>query len=76
VFEVDGWTEHEAWSVVVRGPLQPVEDGDRIRNADAVGLDPWPGRDQPASVLLEVMPLEVQGRRFGRRAQPGMLWSW
>jgi uncharacterized protein len=76
VFEVDGWTEHEAWSVVVRGPLQPVEDGDRIRHADAVGLDPWPSRDQPASVLLEVVPLEVQGRRFGRRAQPGMLWSW
>ncbi|HET6824773.1 MAG TPA: pyridoxamine 5'-phosphate oxidase family protein [Amnibacterium sp.] len=76
VFEVDGWTEHDAWSVVVRGPLQPVEDGDRIRQADAVGLDPWPTREQPASVLLEVVPLEVQGRRFGRRAQPGMLWSW
>lgn len=76
VFEVDGWTEHDAWSVVVRGPLQQVEDGDRIRQADAVDLDPWPTREQPASVLLEVMPLEVQGRRFARRAQPGMLWSW
>jgi hypothetical protein len=76
VFEVDGWTEHDAWSVVVRGPLQRVQDGDRVRQADAVGLDPWPTREDPASVLLEVVPLEVQGRRFGRRAQPGMLWSW
>ena len=76
VLEVDGWTDRDAWSVVVRGPLQRVEDGDRIRQADAVGLDPWPTREQPASVLLEVVPLEVQGRRFGRRVQPGLPWSW
>ncbi|MCU1474150.1 MAG: pyridoxamine 5-phosphate oxidase-related FMN-bin ding protein [Amnibacterium sp.] len=74
--EVDGWTDREAWSVVVRGQVERVADADGIRRAEEVGLEPWPSRDQPPTVLVEVVAMELRGRRFPRRPQPGTLWYW
>jgi hypothetical protein len=74
-FEVDGWTERAAWSVLVRGPLQRVP-ADEASDLTGIDPNPWPVRQQPATVLVEVLPMEVQGRRFDRRPTPGVLWSW
>jgi nitroimidazol reductase NimA-like FMN-containing flavoprotein (pyridoxamine 5'-phosphate oxidase superfamily) len=74
--EVDGWSDREAWSVVVRGPLERVSDADGIRRAEEVGLEPWPTREPSPTVLVEVVAMEIRGRRFPRRPQPGVLWYW
>ena len=74
--EVDGWTDRDRWSVVVRGPIQRVADADGIGRAEEVGLEPWPSRDQPPTVLVEVVAMELPGRRFPRRPQPGPPWYW
>jgi hypothetical protein len=56
--EVDGWTEEEAWSVVVLGPLLPVGD-------DRPAPHPWVPDPAPRR-RFEVLPIEVRGRRFDR----------
>ncbi|HEY8318831.1 MAG TPA: pyridoxamine 5'-phosphate oxidase family protein [Amnibacterium sp.] len=58
--EVDGWTDDDAWSVVVRGPLLPVPVDD-----DRAPVDAWALKDG-AVRRIEVLPIEVQGRRFDR----------
>jgi uncharacterized protein len=60
--EVDGWTEQEAWSVVVRGPLLRVTEDDERAPVHTWAL--------PSSEVapLEVVPIELQGRRFERDA--------
>ena len=58
--EVDGWTDHDAWSVVVRGPLLPVSPDD-----DRAPVDAWALHDGEIG-RIEVLPIEVQGRRFDR----------
>ena len=66
----------QAWSVVVRGPLERVSDADGTRRAEEVGLEPWPTREPSPTVLVEVVAMEIRGRRFPRRHQPGVLWYW
>jgi hypothetical protein len=75
-FEVDGWTEREAWSVVVRGPLERVNDQATLRLVEEFGTQPWPTRDQPPSVVAELTAIEVRGVRFDRRPQPEPVWYW
>lgn len=75
-FEADGWTDREAWSVVVRGPLERVSDPADLVLIDRFGVEPWPTREQAPSVLVELKPMEVRGRRFDRRPQPGPAWYW
>lgn len=58
--EVDGWTDEEAWSVVVRGPLLPVDVTD-----DRPGSQPWIHDGVPRR-RFEVLPIELRGRRFDR----------
>lgn len=60
--EVDGWTDDAAWSVVVRGPLRPIPEDDERAPVHAWAF--------PATEItrLEVLPIEVQGRRFIRDA--------
>lgn len=58
--EVDGWTDDDAWSVVVRGPLLPVSPDD-----ERAPVDTWALRSGEIG-RLEVLPIEVQGRRFDR----------
>jgi nitroimidazol reductase NimA-like FMN-containing flavoprotein (pyridoxamine 5'-phosphate oxidase superfamily) len=59
--EVDGWSADEAWSVIVRGPLIAItddEEGGRVQS--------WALHDGDIR-RLEVLPIEVQGRRFDRK---------
>lgn len=62
--EVDGWTDDDAWSVVVRGPLLPVPPDD-----ERAPVDSWALRDG-AIGRIEVLPIEVRGRRFDRARAP------
>ena len=75
-FEVDGWTDREAWSVVIRGPLEQVSDPADLALIEQFGVEPWPTREQPPTVLVALKPMEVRGRRFDRRPQPGPAWYW
>jgi nitroimidazol reductase NimA-like FMN-containing flavoprotein (pyridoxamine 5'-phosphate oxidase superfamily) len=75
-FEVDGWTEREAWSVVVRGPLERVDDPADLRLVEEFGAEPWPSRDEPPTVVAELLPIELRGVRFERRPHPEPVWYW
>lgn len=41
LFEVDEYTDTDAWSVVVRGTARRLETADEVRAADALPLTPW-----------------------------------
>ncbi len=41
LFEVDEYTDTDAWSVVVRGTATRLETADEVRAADALPLTPW-----------------------------------
>src|SRR6476469_7841521 len=40
-FEIDGYSDTEAWSIVVKGPAVPLESQQEILEADALPLRPW-----------------------------------
>lgn len=67
-FEIDGYTEVEAWSVVVKGRAERVELQSEIDAADRLPLDPW----LPTLKYrwVRVIPVELTGRRFVRGAEP------
>jgi nitroimidazol reductase NimA-like FMN-containing flavoprotein (pyridoxamine 5'-phosphate oxidase superfamily) len=64
-FEVDGLdpAAGEAWSVVVKGHGEVLEDFDEIYHAQELPLHPWhaPGRKER---FVRVVPEKLSGRRF------------
>ena len=64
VFEVDGYEpeQHEAWSVVARGHLEPVLGTAEVIDAVALPLFPWQGGEK--GLFVRVVPEEVTGRQF------------
>ena len=59
--QIDHWGGRRAWSVLVRGTLQHLGDGEE-RRADELGLRPWvPGLRYD---VVELTPRAVTGRRF------------
>lgn len=67
-FEIDGYTEAEAWSVVVKGRAERLELQSEIDEADRLPLAPW----LPTLKYrwVRVIPVELTGRRFARGAEP------
>lgn len=61
VFEVDDHDEHSAWSVIVRGKAQLLDEHEEHR-ADNLPLRPWV--DNPKYNVVEITPTEITGRRF------------
>lgn len=61
-FEVDGWTEGEAFSVIVAG--RGAEIGNRDELFDAVELPLFPWHTAPKAHFVRVEPEVVSGRRF------------
>lgn len=41
LFEVDEYSDTDAWSVVIRGHAQRLTTADEVRAADELGLRPW-----------------------------------
>lgn len=67
-FEVDGQTDGEAWSVVLKGHAERVERQSEIDAADALPLTPW----LPTLKYrwVRIRPGELTGRRFARGVEP------
>jgi len=67
-FEIDGATDEEAWSVVVKGRAERLELQSEIDAADTLPLTPW----LPTLKYrwVRILPEEVTGRRFARAPEP------
>lgn len=65
-YEVDGMTDDEYWSVVVRGSAERVTRDDEIRDSGARRLESW----SPTTkfFVIKIVANTVTGRRFPTRA--------
>jgi len=61
-FEIDGETDGEAWSVVVKGRAVEIEQMHELFDALELPLYPW--NSAPKHRFVRVIPDEVTGRRF------------
>lgn len=62
--EIDGYSETEAWSVVVKGRATRIESRAEIEAVERLGLTPWVSTYK--DVLVRITPTEATGRRFMR----------
>ncbi|MDQ1576048.1 MAG: uncharacterized protein QOH55_1198 [Microbacteriaceae bacterium] len=67
-FEVDGYTDDDAWSVIVKGVAVPIEKQSEIDEADRQPLVPWIPTLKYRYV--RITPLSVTGRHFRRDPEP------
>ncbi|MDJ0350557.1 pyridoxamine 5'-phosphate oxidase family protein [Cryobacterium sp. PH29-G1] len=68
VFETDGVGAEEAWSVVVKGTARILEKRSEIDDADQLPLRPL--APTLKYIYVEIIPTEVQGRRFQLGPEP------
>jgi nitroimidazol reductase NimA-like FMN-containing flavoprotein (pyridoxamine 5'-phosphate oxidase superfamily) len=68
LFEVDDYTDAEAWSVVVRGSARRLETFAEVERADGSGLSPWIPTVKYNYVRIE--PSSLTGRAFARGPEP------
>lgn len=61
-FEVDGYSDREAFSVVVKGSALLLERDADIERAEALGIVPWAPEEKDRWV--RITPSEVDGRAF------------
>ncbi len=69
--EIDGYSETEAWSVVVKGRATRIEGRAEIEAVERLPLTPWVTTYK--DVLVRITPTEATGRRFvrgGAAAEP------
>jgi nitroimidazol reductase NimA-like FMN-containing flavoprotein (pyridoxamine 5'-phosphate oxidase superfamily) len=66
--ETDGYTDQEAWSVVVKGEARRLERQTEIDAADQRPLKPW--IPTLKYVYVEITPTKLTGRRFERAEEP------
>ncbi|HET9896250.1 MAG TPA: pyridoxamine 5'-phosphate oxidase family protein [Streptosporangiaceae bacterium] len=67
-FQVDEFDRatHEGWSVLVQGPAHHLDADTEQADAQAFGLEAWPGgrRDH----FIQINPMRISGRRIRRQA--------
>jgi nitroimidazol reductase NimA-like FMN-containing flavoprotein (pyridoxamine 5'-phosphate oxidase superfamily) len=68
LFEVDDYTDSEAWSVVVRGRAHPLETFADVERADELGLRPW--IPTLKYIYVRIAPTSMTGRAFDRGPEP------
>jgi nitroimidazol reductase NimA-like FMN-containing flavoprotein (pyridoxamine 5'-phosphate oxidase superfamily) len=68
LFEVDAYTDADAWSVVVRGHARRLETSDEVRAADELPLKPW--IPTLKYNYVRITPDSVSGRAFRRGEEP------
>jgi hypothetical protein len=68
LFEVDEYTETEAWSVVVRGHARALDTSEEVERADGMGLTPW--IPTLKYTYVRVAADSVTGRAFSRGPEP------
>jgi nitroimidazol reductase NimA-like FMN-containing flavoprotein (pyridoxamine 5'-phosphate oxidase superfamily) len=67
-FEIDGFDERSAWSVIVKGVAERLETQTEIDEADQLPLTPWVPTLKYRWVRIN--PTAVSGRSFLRDAEP------
>jgi len=67
-FEIDGYTDTEAWSVVAKGSARWLDTRAEIDEADAQPLTSW--IPTLKYVFVRITPTHVSGRRFVRGVEP------
>lgn len=68
LFEVDSFTEDEAWSVIVRGRARRLDTVAEIEHADSLPLTPWVPTLKRNYVRIE--DTELSSRVFQRGPEP------
>ncbi|HUC58610.1 MAG TPA: pyridoxamine 5'-phosphate oxidase family protein [Streptosporangiaceae bacterium] len=65
-FEVDDFDHatREGWSVLIQGPAYHLDDEAERADAQAIGLEAWPGGERDH--FIRISPLRVSGRRIRR----------
>jgi hypothetical protein len=67
-FETDGWTDDEAWSVIVHGRARELDHQAEIDEADKAPLQPWIPTLKYRYVHIDID--RMTGRRFRREPEP------
>lgn len=67
-FEIDGYTNEKAWSVVVKGTARQLESGDDIAEAEKAPLRPWIPTLKYR--FVRITPKEITGRTFHPAPEP------
>lgn len=68
LFEVDDYTETDAWSVVVRGTAARLETAEEVNAADALPLKPW--IPTLKYNYVRIVPASLSGRDLRRGEEP------
>lgn len=68
-FEVDGYTDTDAFSVVVKGTAEEFDRRGEVEAAERLGITPWAPEEKTRWV--RITPTEVSGRTFQRRQAAG-----
>lgn len=66
--EIDGFTDEDAWSVVVKGTARQLERQAEIDEADETPLTPW--IPTLKNIYVRITPTTITGRRFERAPEP------
>lgn len=67
-FEVDGYTEPVAWSVVAKGTARALDRQSEVDQAETLPLNSW--IPTLKSVYVRITPQSITGRRFERGPEP------
>jgi nitroimidazol reductase NimA-like FMN-containing flavoprotein (pyridoxamine 5'-phosphate oxidase superfamily) len=68
MFEADGITSEEAWSVVVKGTARVLTRGQEITEAEELNLKTWVPTLK--DFYVEITPSRISGRHFNFGEQP------
>jgi hypothetical protein len=68
LFEADGITSEEAWSVVVKGTARVLTLSQEIADAEALNLKTWVPTFK--DFYVEIKPSRISGRHFNFGEQP------
>ena len=67
-FEIDGYSDSMAWSVVVKGAARQLELNSEIDDAELAPLDPW--LPTLKYRFVRITPTRITGRSFRRDQEP------
>lgn len=67
-FEIDGHTDDDAWSVVLKGTAARIDHQQEIDHADTLPLAPW--IPTLKHTYVRITPTAITGRRFERGPEP------
>jgi nitroimidazol reductase NimA-like FMN-containing flavoprotein (pyridoxamine 5'-phosphate oxidase superfamily) len=63
-FQVDGYTAHDAFSVVAKGSAREFDRQGEVAAAERLGIEPWAPEQKDRWVRIDVT--ELHGRAFSR----------